>query len=303
MKKIIIPIIALAILASCTKEENKGQAGTDTPVFIQLSAGQIAAAISPDSKAPIEDSFIPSIAGWEANEGEVNYATVPTWQTSATIPAEADNTPVTLDEPQVYNPDNNIKTYMQAWYPQGTLTNGIVTFAAADGTNDAMITAPIFGSKWDNTGKVLEFNRETTQIKFKVVGNTTLQESTSIQSITLMDVEVPSGFDVTQSAVTYAAKGELNVPGIQNDVVSTTAASIGEPVIVKAIEGNQLGLKIVTSNTEHEVTAVIDNDEDFVPGKAYTITLTFGQEGINLTANVSAWNYSGTGSIEDGVIK
>ena len=303
MKKIIIPIMALATLAGCAKEENKGQAGTNEPVFIQLSAGQVAATISPDSKAPIEGSFTPSIAGWEAAEGSVSYTAAPTWQTSATIPAEADNEPVTLEESQVYNPDDDIKTYMQAWYPQGTPTNGIITFNAADGTNDAMITAPIFGSKWDNEGKVLEFTRETTQIKFEVVGNTTLQESTNVQSITLVDVEAPSGFDLTQSTVTYAAQGELSVPGIQNVPVTTTATAIGEAVIVKAIIGNQLELKIVTYNTEHEVTAVIDDDENFVPGKAYTITLTFGQEGIDLTANVSAWDYSGTGSIEGGVIK
>ena len=60
--------------------------------------------------------------------------------------------------------------------------------------------------------------------------------------------------------------------------------------------GNTLTLDIVTSATSHEnVVATIDGDTDFQAGKAYTITLTFEQEAVNLTATVTEWT-AGTGS-------
>ena len=44
------------------------------------------------------------------------------------------------------------------------------------------------------------------------------------------------------------------------------------------------------------VTVTIDDDTKFLPGKAYTVTLTFQQKEILLKAAVTAWNDSGTGA-------
>ena len=297
-------MLAAAALAACSKDGGEGGDEGEN-VAIRLSAGVPSAVIQPDGKAPVADEFVAQVAGWEAEEGEQDYSVAPTWQATATIPVPADETAITLNPGQVYDGNDAIKTYMVAWYPAGTLTDGVVAFDKADGTNDAMITTPIFGSKWDNEGKNLAFTRETSQSKFKVVGTNTLVDATSIRAITLKDVEAPSGFDLTgtQPAVTYAAEGNLPVPNVTEAAITTTAADAGEPVMVKALKGNQLGLLIETSVTTYDVTATIDGDTDFVPGKAYTITLTFGQEGVALTASVSAWDYSGTGSVDGGVIK
>ena len=112
-------------------------------------------------------------------------------------------------------------------------------------------------------------------------------------------MELPTGFDLANDALTHAAKGNLNVPGISgNEVITGTAAAVGAPVMIKPLSGNTVKLKIQTSAaTFDEVVATIDGDTDFVEGKAYTITLTFKQQAVDLTATVDEW-ISGSGSAE-----
>lgn len=66
----------------------------------------------------------------------------------------------------------------------------------------------------------------------------------------------------------------LDVPGIPADKeISTTAAVVGEPVMIRPMSGNTVTLRIETSSATFErVTATIDDDTNFVEGKAYTIT-------------------------------
>ena len=297
-KKSMISILAAAaMLAACSKDNNQGASGeNDDMAYIRLSAGVPAATIAPDSKAPItgDMTFTPAIAGWETN-GTVDYTQATKWQTEADIAANAQSEPVTLDEPQVYNPDNAIKTYMQAWYPQGTLAAGKVSFENASGTEDAMLATPISGSKWDKEDKELVFTHPTMQIKFVVKAGTSLSDAVNIKGITIHDAEVPTGFDLTVPEVTYAAAADLAVPGITEAAISGEA-SAGEAVMIKPMTGKTLTLDIETSATTHEgVIATIDGDENFQAGKAYTITLTFEQEAVELTATVTDWT-TGTGS-------
>lgn len=99
--------------------------------------------------------------------------------------------------------------------------------------------------------------------------------------------------------MTYAAVATLDVPGIPADKeISTTAAVVGEPVMIRPMRGNTVTLRIETSSATFErVTATIDDDTNFVEGKAYTITLTFKQQSLSLTATVAEWT-RGSGSAE-----
>lgn len=298
MKRVLISMLAVAALAACSKDEGKGGVDDGEPVAVELTAGVPSGVITPDGKAPVtgDMTFAPSIAGWEAAVGEVDYTAEPTWLTEADIQADAQNEAVTLADPQVYNPDDDVKTYMLAWYPQGTLADGVVTFATVDGTHDAMLTTPIYGSKWNKTGKVLEFTHETTQLKFVVKGGTSLTQPMNIVGITIKDAQVPTGFDLSVPEVTYAAAADLEVPGITAAAITSTGATVGEPVMIKTMTGKTLMLDIETSVTTFEdVVATIKDDENFEAGKAYTITLTFEQESVNLAATVTDWT-TGSGS-------
>ena len=66
--------------------------------------------------------------------------------------------------------------------------------------------------------------------------------------------------------------------------------------MIEPFKGNTMSLDVRTSATLYEdVQVIIDEDSDFQPGKAYTITLTFTQESISLKASVTEWT-TGTGS-------
>lgn len=299
MKRSILSLLAIVTLAGCSKSENgtgnSGEEGNSTPIV--LSAGIPTATVTPGSRAVVETGtpFTAGVAGWETS-GAVAYNDATTWYTTADITASTSAQPVTLAAPQVYNANDGIKTYMKAWYPAGSPAAGKVTFTNTDGTVDAMLAGEVVGSKNDNTGKVLQFAHKTTQLKFKAVADASLAAGTTIEKITVLNAELPTGFDLTADVVTYAAAKALDVPGISEKEIAMTAAEVGNPVMIKPMNGNTVSLRIETSAaTFDNVTATIDDDTNFVEGKAYTITLTFKQQAVDLSATVAEWT-PGTGS-------
>lgn len=306
MKTIHKPICLLLVAASlcaCGKSES-GEQIPDGDAVIRLSAGLPSASVQ--SKAPIEsgDKFTPAVAGWESSAA-ASYTAAPTWNTTTSeITASATAQAVTLTDGQVYNADKTVKTYMKAWYPQGTLTNGTVTFTAddsykGDGTDDVLLSAEVSGDKSDRENKVLAFKHLTTQLKFVVKAGTGLAEDTKLTGIELKSVDVPSGINLTTDALTGTAKETLSVPAIDGNLVIGTKAEgddAGSPLMIVPPTGKTVTLKVTTSVAEFDnIVATIDTDEKFQAGKAYTITLTFGQKNIELSATLDEWT-SGTGS-------
>lgn len=303
MKRTIISILALSALVGCSKSGdepgNQGTASDKTPIV--LSAGVPTVSATPRSRAVIENGkgtvFTAGVAGWET-AGAVDY-TADAWYTTADITASMTAQPVALAAPQVYHADDNIKTYMKAWYPVGAPAKGKVTFSNPDGTVDALLAGEVVGSKNDNTGKVLNFAHKTTQLKFKVVADVSLAAGTTVNKITVLNAELPNGFDLTDGTATYGQPAPLDVPGLTTPVeITATATDAGQPVMIKPMTGNTVSLDIETSTaTFNGVTAIIDDDTDFKEGKAYTITLTFKQQSLSLTATVAEWE-TGTGSAD-----
>lgn len=305
MKTIHKPIcllLAAACLCACSKDKESGP--LDGTADIVLSAGLPSASVQ--SKAPINsgDTFTPAVAGWES-PAAVSYTAQPTWNTTTSeITASTTAQAVTLTAGQVYNADRTVKTYMKAWYPQGTLTDGKVAFTGdasykGDGTDDVLLAGEVVGDKSDRESKVLAFAHLTTQLKFVVKAGTGLAAGTKLTKIELKNVDVPGGIDLATDALTGTTKETLSVPDIDgNLVIGTTAAgdAAGSPLMIVPPSGNTVTLKVTTSVAEFDnIVATIDTDTKFEAGKAYTITLTFGQKNIELSATLDEWT-SGTGS-------
>lgn len=301
--KSICLLLAAACLCACSKSES-GEQIPDGDAVIRLSAGLPSASVQ--SKAPIEsgDTFTPAVAGWESLAA-ASYTAAPTWNTTTSeITASATAQAVTLTDGQVYNADKTVKTYMKAWYPQGTLTNGTVTFTAddsykGDGTDDVLLSSEVSGDKSDRENKVLAFKHLTTQLKFVVKAGTGLAEDTKLTGIELKSVDVPSGINLTTDALIGTAKETLSVPAIDGSLVigtTETGDAAGSPLMIVPPTGKTVTLKVTTSVAEFDnIAATIDTDDKFQAGKAYTITLTFGQKNIELSATLDEWT-SGTGS-------
>lgn len=296
-------LLAAASLCACSKSES-GEQLPGGEAAIRLSAGLLSASVQ--SKAPINsgDTFTPAVAGWESSAA-ASYTAAPTWKTTTSeITASTTAQAVTLTDQQVYNADKTVKTYMKAWYPQGTLTNGTVTFTAddsykGDGTDDVLLAGELSGDKSDRENKVLAFEHLTTQLKFVVKAGTGLAEDTKLTKIELKGVDVPGGIDLATDALTGTAKETLSVPDIDGSLVigtTETGDPAGSPLMIVPPTGNTVTLKVTTSVAEFDnIEATIDTDEKFEAGKAYTITLTFGQKNIELSATLAEWS-AGTGS-------
>ena len=306
MKTIHKPLCLLLVAASlcaCSKSES-GEQLPGGEAAIRLSAGRPSASVQ--SKAPINsgDTFTPAVAGWESS-ATASYTAAPTWNTTTSeITASATAQAVTLTDQQVYNADKTIKTYMKAWSPQGTLTNGTVTFTAddsykGDGTDDVLLSGEVSGDKSDRENKVLAFEHLTTQLKFVVKAGTGLAEDTKLTKIELKGVDVPGGIDLATDALTGTAKETLSVPDIDGSLVigtTETGDPAGSPLMIVPPSGTTVTLKVTTSVAEFDnIEATIDTDTKFEAGKAYTVTLTFGQKNIELSATLDEWT-SGTGS-------
>lgn len=300
MKRLAIAVLAIAALAGCTENisQPKGNPeGGAVPVTLSAGIGTDVPMNAP-TKAPVEstDNFIAAVGGWTTN-GTVDYAQDTTWfSRTSSIAGNAKQAPVTLTPAQVYEPDDAYKTYMKAWYPDSLPTGGEVSFSNADGSVDVMLASEIVGSKWDKEGKELVFNHLTTQLKFNLVDKS-LVLPTTVEYIRIKGAELPVGIDLTADALICSPAADLDVPEAAGVAITEEGVLAGQPVMIRPMDGNTVTLDIKTDNALYEgVTATIDGDASFLPGKAYTITLNFIQEEVELTATVTEWDNTGKGS-------
>lgn len=308
-KKINIGVAAFLLSAGCCMEITSCTSVDsleESHEEILLSSGvpQIDAGVESRTRAVLEADaeFTAGIGGWEAT-GNSSYAFNATWQTRFRAKANPEIADVVLETRQLYNSSSSVKTYMKAWYPDGTLSNGTVDFSLCpeyrgDGTLDPLLAREISGSKADRDNKTLHFEHLSTQLLFIVKEGEGLAPDTRIEKIEIRDAEVPRGVDLTADILVSDRK-ILEVPGIDGTtVIGTTAAgdAAGVPVMLKAPAGNTLTLRVTTSTAVFDnVTVTIDDDAAFLPGKAYEITLTFNQRGLEIGALVTEWN-RGTGA-------
>lgn len=279
-------LFTAAVFTSC-----HGVEGENDLNEIRLGAGTPGALVA---KAPVNPNsiFESAVAGWETIAA-VDYSQDASWQSGSVIVAQPTPVPVNLNPQQYYSPDDNVKTYIKAWHPSGELNAGIVSFDNDSATLDVLLTTkPVVGSKLDATGKNLTFDHLTTQIRFKVKADESLDSGTTLAYIRIKNAGMPTGINLIDNSLRVSPAGSdgIEVPGIgTQDTIGPNAVSVGKAVMVEPIAGNILRLDVATSGAVFEdVTATI-NDADFQAGTAYTITLTFLQGGISLSASITPW--------------
>lgn len=294
-------LLGSTVMTGCAKSDNPVGAEEGNPLAVRLSAG-----LQATTKAAVNTGtlFTAAVAGWQ-NTGAVDYGRTRTWLTSATVTAAQTAAEITLAQKQYYSQDGTEKTYIRAWYPQGTLTDdGTVAFAGdasyrGDGSDDVLLAGEVSGSALDNEPKTLAFKHPLTQLKFTVQGDALFGSSTTIRSITLKGAGVPTGFDLKRDAVSYDTPAAgVGVPGIDGTQrITTTQTAAGQPVMVRPYESNTFRVDVETSDvTYRDVAVTIDADASTLPGKAYTVALGFAGFEITTRANVAEWDDSGTGS-------
>jgi hypothetical protein len=289
--------LGLLVLAGCSKED-AGNNDNEALVPIELGAG-----VNVISRAVISsgNEVKAGIAGWEA-ESAPTYAEAPGWGGSddlevITTTAGETAQDVSWTSQRYYAPDGKT-TYMKAWSPAGIFSAGnTVSFANTDGSVDVLLAPVVSGSKTSKVSAPLAFKHMASQIKFSVKKGEGLAEGTKIESITIKDAQLPTGFDLTKGidddgAVTYAAAADLTVPDIDGtkEISNATAGDpVGEAVIIKPIASKTFTVDIATNNASYANKTVTVTTDHVLAGYAYEITLTFGQAGIELRATVADW--------------
>lgn len=305
MKKIFISLLATAALAGCSGNEENLAIDDGRRVPIELNAG-----VNTLSRAVISSGSDISnigIAGWEAKENAADYTAKYTWHTHLSTTASTSAHNVTWLAQQYYNADETLYTHMKAWYPCGDfvtspIENNKVTFSN-DGTVDVMMADVVKGNKILGVSGPLQFKHKTSQIKFKVKKGTGLTDGTKIQKIVIKDAQLPTGFDISKpyidaDVITYAEAADLLIPNLNSNQVIGDEASAGDPVMIRPTGTNDFLIDVTTSGATYtDCKVTLTSGAKMNEGYAYTITLTFGQAGLELTAIVDEWK-SATGGAE-----
>lgn len=305
MKKIFISLLATAALVGCSDKDENLVIDDNRPVPIELGAGVnilSRAAIVNGSK--IENI---GIAGWVDEKDQAVYSKAPDWHTHLTIGAANDEIAqsVTWLEQQYYAQEATHYTHMKAWHPCGNFTDKKLENNKVeidnDGTVDVLMADIIKGSKTEKVSTPLQFKHVTSQIKFKVLAGTGLDKGTTIQKIVIKNAQFPKGFDISKAfsdadAITYSDLADLQVPNVNTiQEITGTAADAGSPVMIRPTNATSFLVDVITSGTTYsDQTVTLDGGATLKAGFACTVTLTFGQAGLQLTALVDKWE-TGTG--------
>ena len=304
MKKILFSIFTLAVWAGCSGNPDDPEPTspptppTPEPVAIELSAGVDAitkAAVGEGTPVTVQ------VEGWE-NASAETYGGLSTWQSTASVAANAQAGAIALTPAQYYHADENTKTYIKAWYPAVAAVGGTVSFKdgengyQGDGTDDVLFASEVFGTKSNPVGSPLQFAHVTTQLSFSVKKGTGLAEGTRIKTIRLQGGAVPSSIVLAANSVGFTAK-ELDVR-VSPAEITETAAQAGIPLMVAPTTDNATLTLYVETTMDGEdvadvydpITIAPDSGEGFQAGKAYAVELTFGQSGVSVQASITPWN-------------
>lgn len=298
---------ALLAVAVCGCSKGGGSGEEDhpgTPVQIELKADVT-------GKSPSSDeTFVPSVAGWEAAKTQADYSSQPTWSTmtAGSISVNASYETASLATPQFYNKDRGVYTHIKAWYPRGTLQpGGEVQFTdpATDGSQEVFYAGPVLGAKFDVITQPLIFQRPLSQLKVSMVKQSDVGD-VKVKRIELKDAKIAQGYNVVTGVTIYSSETFDLVLYDDNEGtdIGGVARSVGRAVMFGPFTGNTAYLDITAwmedSGGEESFpsTKFTVDDADFVPGRSYMVTITFLSRTIEAEASISEWEPGSTGDLE-----
>lgn len=299
MKQLLFSLLALTALAGCSKSETTPEIDDNAPVAIQLKSG-----IGVTSRGTVTDGAIGTgddvtaqIEFWETKTTPT-YTDTPTWQRTASVKSGADAAKLTFNSLVYYNGDDAVKSFIKGWYPQIASNAGVVTIPNDAGTVDVVLSNEVSGSKKTVVDSELVFDHQTAQLIFKVLKGTGLTADTKIKSITVKGAKVPTKITLgATDVVTYESKGNLSVPNLTPAIIDAEAVA-GKPLMIESVADNStdntpLTLDIVTELNGEDITYTgvkfETKDNKILKGTAYTVTLTFKQNGIEPSAKITPW--------------
>lgn len=321
MKRILLSLLTLAALASCSKEPAPTPAAGDG--IIRVVAGVAATRAVADASTGLTGaSFIvveggatapASFAGGTAYTGDVAAASGEVTFTSANVPA--------------YNLDD-ANAWFAAYAPGGALASDAIEWPI-DGRTDIMVTDAVWnaGKRSAPVSTGLNFNHRLSQVEVvcraesgtaasvvrSVWGEITKIEFVGAPATMKYDLSATPAVSVSGSAdfaLLADYDGTAFTPVAIPEDDNTTACAVAMLAPVAAAGAESFRLKVTTSGaaaaTPVPITVEIPvslggSAEPMTAGRKHTVTLSFKAEekliGVAATA-VEEWSAGGTGSGE-----
>lgn len=290
MKKVFLSMLAVAALAACSNDDNNVTDNDLVPIRLGAGVENVVTKAPTDGPINISDQFEAGVGGWETDATPEYKAT--TWYSTANVTASKDPVGINLTPGQNYNSSEDVETYIKAWHPAGEPTaEGTVTFTNTKGNMDVMIADAVHGNKSTIITDALNFEHLTTQLIFEVKeGVEGVEEGTTLTSIEVQNAQLPTGINLTNNTVTYAAANNLMVDYTAASLEIGDVQKVGKPMMIAPMD--KLEIIVTTNKTTYPKTQVEIAAADkakILAGNAYTITLTLGRTGIELKASVTDW--------------
>lgn len=297
MKQVCMYAIFLAaVMSGCSSSEEGGTETTEIRVGATVS-GAI-------SKAPVVTgaSFTAAITAFEGAQTPASWTAAPAWQNSITlVAAETATGSVPLNIMKVYPTTGNV--YMAAWHPEIASISGVVTFLQT-GTEDVMYGGIATGNKTVPAG-AFSFTHALTQLNFQVQASAEYLKTNPDKKITQIEVisaSCPKTMMIADGAVTYETATTLPVPGITSTPLTKEVTKIGEPFMVKALDGVKVKVTYEGGTTSKEINIIDASTKTLLnalAGNSHLITLSFlktGEIAIEGTATVAPWQVGASGN-------
>lgn len=334
MKKFYVPVLALLMLASCSKSELADRDVKSDMVEIKAASNALSIETR-QTRAPFEGN-ISSSNQLEALVLVSKTASDYTTRYCEGVMAFSDtSTPASFATPQYYPVDDS-EIYLCGLYPsvaadwKNISTTADYTF---DGKTDVMAAKQVTSKKSTAASAVpaFEFKHLLTKliVEVKAADDAAVTAWGNIVGLAVIkgdDSKVNSSVKVTLAGgeavvAAFAAPledglscylaGSDDVVSATNKIVLTTSAveaaySLVAPITAKDNSKPHFVLKVVTNNggtdLEKEVPVTLKKDGatlvDNTQGKAFKIILTFKATGIQATASVTPWGEGGSSDVE-----
>jgi len=308
MKKIILSVLTLAALASCSKEENTGIDTGDDRVAIAPSANIESNVIS---RAAVEGtSFAEGTDVFRLSAFESATEPAGNWTAAGTEAFEnmqvncVANGTLSLNTPKYYPPTGaSEKLWFYAYAPSGTYTNG-------NGATKPSVNYTITGQEDIMTGKVtntngfggvakgetqthpaFEFSHLLKKITFKVKAGDTFDADASIQvtNITVKGVKTSATLDVVAGTLAFSGNADqsLTLSG-SNTVITAAGASV--PGCLMFEPGENFTVSVTAGGvTYDDATVTLSGTDAGKAGVSHEVTLTFHRSAIVPTATITEW--------------
>lgn len=286
MKKIILSLLAIAAMTSCTKSSEE-EIDPNAPVEIKMQANiGIAArgAVTDFTNATsTEFGFLRADGAQNAKVEDL------TWGNNLlTTTVETDGT-ISFNPQQYYDFDATKYAYFIGIYPKSTLTAGSNTFdteKVKDGQQDIMY-ASMQGGNRKTTALSPTFGHKLSQLKFKFTKDAALTTLGTVTSIKIKGIKLPESIDFKTGVITYATTTFADgiTINISNGTYDTDQEASEVIMVQPTAEDLTADITLSDGATYSDIPLKVKTEE----GTAHTITLKFQKKSVSSTASITPW--------------